>query len=97
MPEGSGIETVYRPCGCACTGHFGQHVSGRERRRPGPLGSVLRMLDKKGMKEDAGKSMAWASLRCRTWGKPWRHCPAVSGRPWRLPGRNLRHQVRGAR
>ena len=31
---------------------------GRERRRPGPLGSVLRMLDKKGMKEDAGKSMA---------------------------------------
>ena len=31
---------------------------GRERRRSGPLGSVLRMLDKKGMKEDAGKSMA---------------------------------------
>jgi fructose transport system ATP-binding protein len=31
---------------------------GRERRRSGPLGSVLRMLDKKGMKEDAGTSMA---------------------------------------
>ena len=31
---------------------------GRERRRSGPLGSVLRMLDKKGMSEDAGQSMA---------------------------------------
>ena len=31
---------------------------GRERRRPGVLGSVFRMLDKKGMKADAGSSMA---------------------------------------
>ena len=31
---------------------------GRERRRAGPLGSIFRMLDKNGMKEDAGKSMA---------------------------------------
>ena len=31
---------------------------GRERRRAGPLGSVFRMLDKSGMKADAGTSMA---------------------------------------
>ena len=30
-------------------------------------------------------------------GKPLRHYRAVSGKPWRSPGRNLRHQVRRAR
>jgi fructose transport system ATP-binding protein len=31
---------------------------GRERRRSGPLGSVLRMLDYKGMRDDAAQAMA---------------------------------------
>ena len=37
--------------------HREQPLPGREERRPGPLGSVLRMLDKKGMKERAGDSV----------------------------------------
>ena len=85
----SGIETVYQTLAVAPALDIAANMFlGRERRRSGPLGSVLRMLDKKGMKEDAGKSMATSASRpCRTWGRPWRRCPAVSGKPWRSPGR----------
>ena len=53
----AGIETVYQTLATPGAGHRGQHVP-RSERGGGPPGSVLRMLDKKGMKEDAGKSMA---------------------------------------
>ena len=55
----AGIETVYQTLAVAPALDISANMFlGRERRRPGPLGSVLRMMDKKGMKEDAGKSMA---------------------------------------
>jgi fructose transport system ATP-binding protein len=57
--RGSGIETVYQTLAVAPALDISANMFlGRERRRSGPLGSVLRMLDKKGMKEDAGQSMA---------------------------------------
>jgi len=57
--RGSGIETVYQTLAVAPALDITANMFlGRERRRPGVLGSVFRMLDKKGMKEDAGKSMA---------------------------------------
>src|SRR6476660_595822 len=55
----SGIETVYQTLAVAPALDSPVNMFlGRERRRSGPLGAILRMLDKKGMKEDAGKSMA---------------------------------------
>src|ERR687898_1633085 len=55
----AGIETVYQTLAVAPALDIAANMFlGRERRRSGPLGSVFRMLDKSGMKEDAGKSMA---------------------------------------
>ncbi|HXD26248.1 MAG TPA: ATP-binding cassette domain-containing protein [Propionibacteriaceae bacterium] len=55
----SGIETVYQTLAVAPALDIAANMFlGREQRRSGPLGSVLRMLDKKGMKEAAGTSMA---------------------------------------
>ena len=57
--RGAGIETVYQTLAVAPALDIAANMFlGRERRRSGPLGSVLRMLDKKGMKEAAGQSMA---------------------------------------
>jgi fructose transport system ATP-binding protein len=57
--RGAGIETVYQTLAVAPALDIAANMFlGRERRRPGVLGSVFRMMDKKGMKEDAGKSMA---------------------------------------
>ena len=50
--RGAGIETVYQTLAVAPALDIAANMFlGRERRRSGPLGSVLRMLDKKGMKE----------------------------------------------
>jgi len=55
----AGIETVYQTLAVAPALDITANMFlGRERRRSGPLGSVLRMIDKKGMKEDAGQAMA---------------------------------------
>lgn len=55
----AGIETVYQTLAVAPALDISANMFlGRERRRPGVLGSVFRMLDKKGMKADAGRSMA---------------------------------------
>jgi fructose transport system ATP-binding protein len=55
----AGIETVYQTLAVAPALDIAANMYlGRERLRPGPLGTIFRMLDKKGMKEDAGKSMA---------------------------------------
>jgi fructose transport system ATP-binding protein len=55
----AGIETVYQTLAVAPALDISANMFlGRERRRPGVLGSVFRMLDKKGMKADAGTSMA---------------------------------------
>jgi fructose transport system ATP-binding protein len=55
----AGIETVYQTLAVAPALDIASNLYlGRERRRPGPLGSVLRMLDKKGMRADAGQALA---------------------------------------
>ena len=57
--RGAGIETVYQTLAVAPALDISANMFlGREQRRSGPLGSVFRMLDKKGMKEAAGTSMA---------------------------------------
>ena len=55
----AGIETVYQTLAVAPALDIAENMFlGRERRRAGVLGSVFRMLDKKGMKVEAGTSMA---------------------------------------
>jgi fructose transport system ATP-binding protein len=55
----AGIETVYQTLAVAPALDIASNLYlGRERRRAGPLGSVLRMLDKKGMRADAGKALS---------------------------------------
>jgi len=54
----AGIETVYQTLAVAPALDIASNLFlGRERRRPGPLGSVLRVLDHKGMRDDAAKAM----------------------------------------
>ena len=54
----AGIETVYQTLAVAPALDIATNVFlGRERRRSGPLGSVLRMLDKPGMRRDAKKAL----------------------------------------
>ncbi|WP_377645461.1 ATP-binding cassette domain-containing protein [Oryzobacter terrae] len=54
----AGIETVYQQLAVIPALDIASNLYlAREERRPGPLGSVLRMLDKKGMKERAGEAV----------------------------------------
>lgn len=54
----AGIETVYQTLAVAPALDIASNLYlAREERRPGPLGSVLRMLDKKGMRERAQASV----------------------------------------
>ncbi|GAA1613467.1 ATP-binding cassette domain-containing protein [Actinoplanes couchii] len=54
----AGIETVYQTLAVAPALDIAANLYlGRERHRPGPLGSVLRMIDKKGMRRDAEKAL----------------------------------------
>jgi fructose transport system ATP-binding protein len=55
----AGIETVYQTLAVAPALDIASNLFlGREQRRPGVLGSVFRMLDKKGMKDAAGESVS---------------------------------------
>ncbi|MDP9467791.1 MAG: ATP-binding cassette domain-containing protein [Chloroflexota bacterium] len=55
----AGIETVYQTLAVAPALDIASNLFlGRERRRPGPLGSVLRVLDHKGMRNDAAQAMS---------------------------------------
>ena len=54
----AGIETVYQTLAVAPALDIAANMFlGREKRRPGPLGSVLRMLDHKGMRREAAEAM----------------------------------------
>src|SRR4029453_14991698 len=54
----AGIETVYQTLAVAPALDIASNLYlGRELRRPGPLGSVLRMLAKKGRRESAAKAL----------------------------------------
>ena len=55
----AGIETVYQTLAVAPALDIASNLFlGREERRRGPLGSILRMLDAKGMRKEANQAMA---------------------------------------
>jgi fructose transport system ATP-binding protein len=55
----AGIETVYQDLAVAPALDIAANLFlGRELRRGGPLGGVLRMLDKRGMREEASRALA---------------------------------------
>ena len=59
----AGIETVYQTLAVCPALDIGTNLYlGRERRKPGILGSVFRMLDLSGMREDARKEMSELGL-----------------------------------
>ena len=96
----AGIETVYQTLAVAPALDIAANMFlGRELRRSGPLGSILRMLDKKGMKEAAGTSMA--NLGIATVQNMGQAVETLSGGQRQAvavaQGGNLRHQVRRAR
>ena len=54
----AGIETVYQTLAVSPALDIATNIFlGRERRRSGPIGSVLRVLDKSGMRRDAKKAL----------------------------------------
>lgn len=54
----AGVETVYQTLAVAPALDIASNMYlGREQRRPGPLGSILRMLDKSGMRASARESI----------------------------------------
>ncbi|NKI44801.1 ATP-binding cassette domain-containing protein [Streptomyces physcomitrii] len=62
-----GIETVYQDLAVAPSMDIASNMFlGRELRRPGPLGSVLRLLDKKRMREQAAAHMADLGIGLRS-------------------------------
>ncbi len=63
----AGIETVYQDLAVAPALDIATNLFlGREKRRDGPLGSVFRMLDHKGMKEEADKQMKTLQIGIRS-------------------------------
>lgn len=55
----AGIETVYQTLAVAPGLDIADNLFlGREQRRPGPLGSIFRMLDRKHMRDEAGRHMS---------------------------------------
>ena len=57
-PAMAGIETVYQQLAVVPALDIASNLYlAREERRKGPLGSVFRMLDKKGMERRAGESV----------------------------------------
>jgi fructose transport system ATP-binding protein len=62
-----GIETVYQDLAVAASMDIASNMFlGRELRRPGPLGTVLRMLDKKRMRAEAAAHMAELKIGLRS-------------------------------
>ena len=63
----AGIETVYQDLAVAPALDIATNLFlGREKKRDGPLGSVFRMLDHKGMKEEADKQMKALQIGIRS-------------------------------
>ncbi|GAA2111822.1 ATP-binding cassette domain-containing protein [Kitasatospora saccharophila] len=66
-----GIETVYQDLAVAASMDIASNMFlGRELLRPGPLGSVLRMVDKKRMREEAAAHMADLKIGLRSLTQP---------------------------
>ena len=65
-----GIETVYQDLAVAPALDISTNLFlGREKKRPGPLGSVLRMIDKGGMRKEAQGHMADLKIGIRSMGQ----------------------------
>jgi fructose transport system ATP-binding protein len=63
----AGIETVYQDLAVAPALDIATNLFlGREKRRDGPLGNVFRMLDHKGMKEEADRQMKALQIGIRS-------------------------------
>jgi fructose transport system ATP-binding protein len=63
----AGIETVYQDLAVAAALDIAENLFlGRERRRKGALGSVFRMIDHKGMREEAVKQMKALQIGIRS-------------------------------
>jgi fructose transport system ATP-binding protein len=63
----AGIETVYQDLAVAPALDIATNLFlGREKRRAGPLGSVFRMIDHKGMKEEADRQMKSLQIGIRS-------------------------------
>jgi fructose transport system ATP-binding protein len=66
-----GIETVYQDLAVAPALNISENLFlGREIRRPGPLGSVLRMVDKGRMRDEAAAHMAGLKIGIRSMRQP---------------------------
>ena len=66
----AGIETVYQDLAVAPALDIASNVFlGRERRRRGPLGLALRMLDKKGMRREAARQLSELQIGIRSIGQ----------------------------
>ncbi|MFD6531638.1 ATP-binding cassette domain-containing protein [Streptomyces sp. NPDC060184] len=66
-----GIETVYQDLAVAASMDIASNMFlGREVRRPGVLGSVLRMLDKKAMRQEAAGYLAQLDVRIGSLSQP---------------------------
>jgi fructose transport system ATP-binding protein len=67
----AGIETVYQDLAVAPALDIATNLFlGREKRRGGPLGSVLRMIDHKGQKEEAERQMKSLQIGIRSMSQP---------------------------
>jgi len=67
----AGIETVYQDLAVAPALDIATNLFlGREKRRPGPLGSVLRMVDKGGMRREAERQMQNLQIGIRSMSQP---------------------------
>jgi fructose transport system ATP-binding protein len=67
----AGIETVYQDLAVAPALDIATNLFlGREKRRAGPLGSVFRMLDHKGMREEADRQMKQLQIGIRSMSQP---------------------------
>ena len=69
--RGAGIETVYQDLAVAPALDIAANIFlGREARRPGPLGSVLRMLDKGAMRREATRHFSELGIGVQSIGQP---------------------------
>ncbi|MCG5218023.1 ATP-binding cassette domain-containing protein [Streptosporangium soli] len=66
-----GIETVYQDLAVAASLDIASNMFlGREIRRPGPLGTIFRMLDHKRMREESARHMAELKIGLRSLTQP---------------------------
>jgi fructose transport system ATP-binding protein len=67
----AGIETVYQDLAVAPALDIASNVFlGRETRRRGPFGLVLRLLDKRGMRREAARHFEELGIRVQSMGEP---------------------------